>query len=240
MAAKGTPNESAGAREQAGDGQEIVVFSILRESKCAECGTELWKDAFLRMEKERPFCLACADLDHLVFLPSGDTALTRRARKYSMLDAVVVRFSRTRGRYERQGVLVEEAALERAERECLDDTAARERARQRAAVRRAELDERYVDEFAKRLGDQFPGCPAAERDAIAAHACEKYSGRIGRSAAAQQFDPDVIELAVRARIRHCHTPYDKLLARGADRADARAAMRDAVDKVLERWRSASS
>ena len=240
MAAKGAAKQSTSAGEQAGDGREIVVFSVVRESKCAECGTELWKGAFLRMEKERPLCLACADLDHLVFLPSGDTAVTRRARKYSTLDAVVVRFSRTRGRYERQGVLVEEAALERAERECLDDAAARERARQRAALRRAELDERYVDKFAKRLGDLFPGCPATEREAIAAHACEKYSGRIGRTAGAQQFDSDVIELAVRARIRHCHTPYDKLLARGAERPDAWAAVRDVVDKVLERWRSASS
>jgi len=238
MAAKGAPKHSTSAAEQAGDGREIVVFSIVRESKCAECGAELGKGAFLRMEKERPLCLACADLDHLVFLPSGNTALTRRARKYSALDAVVVQFSRTRGRYERQGVLVEEGALDRAERESLDDAAARERARQRAAERRAELDERYVDEFAKRLGELFPGCPATEREVIAAHACEKYSGRIGRTAAAQQFDPDVIELAVRARIRHCHTPYDKLLARGAQRPDARAAVRDAVDKVLERWRSA--
>jgi hypothetical protein len=188
------------------------------------------------MEDDGPRCMACADLDHLVFLSRGDTALTRRARKYSTLDAVVVRFSRTRGRYERQGVLVEEAALEQAERECLDDAAARERARQRAAERRAELDEHYVSEFAQRLGDLFPGCPVAERGAIAAHACEKYSGRVGRTAAAQQFDPDVIELAVRAHIRHCHTPYDKLLARGVERTDARAAVRDELDKVCERWR----
>ena len=71
-------------------------------------------------------------------------ALTRRASKYSTLRAVVVRFSRTRMRYERQGILVEEAALEQAERECLADAAARERVRERAAARRAELDERYV------------------------------------------------------------------------------------------------
>src|SRR5215475_1265984 len=102
-------------------GEDIVVFSIVKESKCSECGVELFRGSFLRMEKEKPLCMACADLDHLVFLPSGDTALTRRARKHSTLDAVVVRFSRTRGRYERQGVLVEEAALEQAERECLAD-----------------------------------------------------------------------------------------------------------------------
>jgi hypothetical protein len=52
----------------------IVVFSILKPSACAECGTELWKGSFLRMEKAKPLCLECADLDHLVFLPRGDGA----------------------------------------------------------------------------------------------------------------------------------------------------------------------
>jgi hypothetical protein len=35
--------------------------------------------------------------------------------------AVVVRFSRSRKRYERQGILVERAALERAGQECAED-----------------------------------------------------------------------------------------------------------------------
>ena len=52
-------------------GGDIVVFSILKPSACAECGAELWKGSFLRMEKEKPLCLECADLDHLVFLPRG-------------------------------------------------------------------------------------------------------------------------------------------------------------------------
>jgi hypothetical protein len=227
---------TAGSDSKDEKSNEIVVFSIIRESPCAECGTELYKGSFLRMEKERPLCMTCADLDHLMFLPSGDTALTRRARKHSTLDAVVVRFSRTRGRYERQGVLVEEAALAQAERECLADADARERARERAATRRAELDEQYVAEFAKRLGDLFPGCPASERQDIAAHACQKYSGRVGRSALARDFDPKAIELAVRAHIRHCHTSYDRLLARGSDRSDAGDAVRDVVDQVFARWR----
>jgi hypothetical protein len=133
----------------------------------------------------------------------------------------------SRKRYERQGVLVEEAALEQAERECLADAAARER----AAERREQLDERYVSEFAERLGDSFPGCPASERRAIADHACRKYSGRIGRSAAANRFDPDAIELAVRAHVRHRYTRYDELLAHGVDRGDARASVHDVVDEV---------
>ena len=47
-------------------------------------------------------CMSCADMDHLVFLESGDAALTRRAKRASRLSAVVVRFSRARRRYERQ------------------------------------------------------------------------------------------------------------------------------------------
>lgn len=72
-------------------------------------------------------CLQCAEMDHLLFLRAADAALTRRARRGSGLSAVVVRFSRARGRYERQGILVEEAALEQAEAECLADEPARAR-----------------------------------------------------------------------------------------------------------------
>src|SRR6266704_4993340 len=102
-------------------GSDIVVFSIVRETACSECGAELWKGSFLRMENGKPLCMECADLDHLVYVPRGDTALTRRARKHSALSAVVVRFSRTRKRYERQGVLVEESALEQAGAKCSAD-----------------------------------------------------------------------------------------------------------------------
>jgi len=230
----------AGGRQAGAALRDIVVFWILRDSACAECYSELGKGRFLRMEGERPLCLACADLDHLIFLARGDTALTRRASKYSTLRAVVLRFSRARKRYERQGVLVEESALERAERECLADAEARKRARGRAAERREEIDEHYVTEFAERLGDLFPGCPAPERRAIADHACRKYSSRIGRSAAARGFDPDAIELAVRAHVRHRYTRYDELLAHGVDRGTARASVRAALDEVVKRWQGVSS
>ena len=188
---------------------EIVVFSILRESKCAECGDELGGGSFIRMEKERPLCMGCADLDHLCYLPRGEVALTRRARKYSKLSPVVVRFSRARKRYERQGVLVEEQALDRAEAECLEDADARARARDRASVLRDNLDREYVREFGEAIATLFPGCPAKERKAIAERACRKHSGRVGRSAAAKRFEESAIELAVHAHVRHVHTGYDE-------------------------------
>jgi hypothetical protein len=215
---------------------EIVVFWIVRDSACAECGTELGKGRFLRMEAQRPLCLACADLDHLVFLERGDAALTRRATRHSRLRAVVVRFSRSRKRYERQGVLVEEQALARAEQECLSDVEARRLARERAAERREELDARYVEAFARQVGEFLPGCPAEEQRTIAEHACQKYSGRIGRSAAAKQLEVTAVELAVQAHVRHVHTPYDDLLVRGVPRQEARATVAEAVAGRLNRWR----
>jgi hypothetical protein len=176
----------------------------------------------------------------LVYLPRGDAALTRRAARYSKLRAVLVRFSRSRGRYERQGVLVEEAALQRAEQECLKDAEARARARERRAGREAELDQGYRAKFARRVQQRYPSCPAVEAVAIAEHACRKYSGRIGRTAAAKEFDSDAIDLAVRAHVRHSHTRYDELLGSGWDRHDARAAVQTETEAILDKWRASGS
>jgi hypothetical protein len=219
---------------------KIVVFWIVRDSVCAECGEKLGKGRFLHMEAERPLCLACADLDHLVFLARGDAALTRRASRYSTLRAVVVRFSRPRKRYERQGVLVEEEALARAEQECLSDAEARRLARDRAAERRQKCDAEYVAAFAQRVGDLFPGCPIEEQRVIAEHACQKYSGRIGRSTAAKEFQASAIDLAVRAHVRHGHTQYDGLLANGVARDEARARVATPVAKCFDMWQRGRS
>lgn len=214
---------------------DIVVFQTLRDSTCAECGEALGKGRWLRLEKERPLCMSCADLAHLVFLPRGDAALTRRASRYSSLKAVLVRFSRSRNRYERQGVLVEEAALARAEQECLADSDARARARERRAERDAEIDVRYRSEFASHIHRLFPGCPEPEAIEIAEHACLKHSGRVGRTADAKRFDPEMIALAVRAHVRHVHTDYDQLLGSGWERHEARDRVLPKVDRVLESW-----
>lgn len=221
------------------DSQDIVVFSILKGAVCSDCNMELGSGSLLRTQADKAYCLDCADLGHLVFLPSGDVALTRRSRKYSSLSAVVVRFSRARGRYERQGLLVELAALERAEAECLGDDEARRAARERAASNREEVDARYVEEFADHVRREFPGCSTEEAKGIAAHACEKHSGRVGRSAGARAFDADAVELAVRAHIRHKHTEYDLLLAKGWERDAARTRVADVTGAVVKEWRSKS-
>jgi hypothetical protein len=216
--------------------QELKVFITTRETSCDECGEDLGRRAWITLAGERgALCLSCADLDHLIFLPSGDAALTRRARKYSTLSPVVLRWSRARKRYERQGALVEAAALERAEAECLADADARARRREREAERRALLDRQYVARFAERVRELYPNCPPRAERAIAEHACLKYSGRVGRSAAAKALDEEAVRLAVIAHVRHAETPYDELLASGWDRHDARREVEGQVRAVLALW-----
>src|SRR5215217_5386961 len=107
-------------------GQEIVVFWVRRDTKCSECGRELFRGSLLRLEKEQPLCMECADLGHLEYLPRGDVAVTRRATAYSRLTVIVLEWSRTRKRYERQGILAEPQAIERAMEESSTDAEARE------------------------------------------------------------------------------------------------------------------
>jgi len=216
--------------------EELKVFISHRESTCGECGEHLGAKAWITLAGEKgALCLACADLDHLLFLPSGNVALTRRARQHSTLSAVVLQWSRARKRYERQGLLVEAQGLEQAEAECLADSDIRERQRAREAARREVLDRQYMDQFAARVRALFPDCPTGRERDIAEHACLKYSGRVGRSAAAKALDEAVVRLAVIAHVRHRETKYDELLARGYDRWEARAAVEEVVRRVLQRW-----
>jgi len=215
---------------------ELKVFISSRNSTCDECNEYLGRKAWIFLNREKGgLCLSCADLDHLIFLPSGDAALTRRTRKYSTLAAVVLKWSKARKRYERQGLLVESEALDKAELESLADSEIRARRRERAAVRRGELDQQYVEKFAKGVRELFPRCPKGREKIIAEHACLKYSGRVGRSAAAKSFEESAVRMAVIAHIRHTETRYDELLARGYDRWDARDDVEIKVREILAQW-----
>ena len=214
-----------------------VVFEILRDSQCAECGTTVERGSFLLMEADQPLCLACAALADLEYLPAGDTALTRRATKHSERLAVVVRFSRSRGRYERQGILVETIALEKAEQECVKDAADRAAHRLRGAEQRREQDRALVLQMITEIGILFPGCPPAERAAIAEHTAVRGSGRVGRTQAGRALEQDALTAAVVAAVRHKHTNYDALLAQGLDRSRAREQVAEKIDEILASWRN---
>lgn len=217
--------------------EEIVVFISHRDGQCAECGEELGRGRWIKLERDQPLCLACADLAHLEFLPRGDAALTRRATKHSPLRAVVVEWSRSRQRYERQGILVVPAAVRRAEDECLADADVRARRRAREVERRAATEPAYVAAVTDAIRARFPGCPPDEAARIAEWTCEKHSGRVGRSAAARELDATALRLAVVAHIRHEHTDYDARLMRHGDRGLARSEIAAEIDRVLARWQA---
>jgi len=218
--------------QQLGKPTGLVVISPLKDWTCAGCGGT---GDYLRMEDAGPLCLACADLDHLIFLPSGDAALSRRAKQASRLSAVVVRWSRSRKRYERQGILAEEAAIQQAEEQCLADEDVRLRRRERDRDRRAQEDVVFQARMADEIRRLFPGCPKPRATAIAEHAALRGSGRVGRSAAAQALDERAITLAVVASVRHQDTNYDELLMSGVPREDARDRVRPVIDAVLDTW-----
>lgn len=211
---------------------DLVVLMPHREWSCADCGKT---DDFLLLENDEPLCLDCADLGHLVFLPRGDAALSRRARRASRLSAVVIRWARARKRYERQGLLVELEALEQAEEQCLADAEVRERRRAGDRERRAREDVTFQARFAAEIRRLFPGCPPARAESIAQYAATRGSGRVGRTAAARALDEHAIKLAVVASVRHRDTGYDELLMAGVPREAARLQVAVEVDRVLDAW-----
>ncbi|MFJ3929643.1 DUF2293 domain-containing protein [Streptomyces sp. NPDC090029] len=192
------------------------------------------------VESGAPVCLDCADLGHLVYLPRGDAALTRRAREGSSLFAVVVRHDRRHDRPERLGLLVERGALARAEEACRADAELRARRRGRDAERRAAEDARFTTALAGEIRRLFPGCPRDRAAGIAAHASLRGSGRVGRSSAGRALDGAAVTAAVRASVRHLDTEYDALLAAGVPRREARARVAPDAEGVLDTWRRAAS
>jgi hypothetical protein len=114
-----SPELSKRKRERLAERQsrppDLVVIASTKHWTCIKCRVEFGAGAVLLMEDAGPHCMDCAELGHLEYLPAGDAALTRRAMKLSRESAVVVRWSRTRQRYERQGILAEPEAIEQAE-----------------------------------------------------------------------------------------------------------------------------
>ncbi|HEY3444941.1 MAG TPA: DUF2293 domain-containing protein [Myxococcales bacterium] len=211
---------------------DLVVLLPLDDWRCTACGGT---GEMLIMDAPGALCLACADLDHLVFLPAGNAAMSRRAKAASKLSAVVVRFARARKRYERKGILVEEQAIRQAEELCLGDEEQRALRRERDGQRRVKMDAVLFEAMAAEIARLFPKCPEERARQIAEHAALRGSGRVGRTAGGRALEEDALRLAVIASIRHLDTDYDELLMNGVHRAEARDRIRAAVDRVLRSW-----
>lgn len=181
-------------------------------------------------------CVDCSGAKNLLFLPSGDAALTRRASRISADVRPVVSWNSRRRRWERRGVFVTVEALGGAQAQCALDEGKRAAARRKAQEREAVRDQEYILRFATAVHEEFPGLDQATSLIIATHACEKHSGRVGRSAAAKQLDVELVVRAVIAHARHLHTDYDLLRDAGMNKRESRQVIRSRIKGVLAKWR----
>ena len=188
---------------------DLVVIQPVKDFTCAECGDS--SGDLLTMDDAGPLCMSCADMDHLVFLPAGDAALTRRAKKATGFPPSSCGGAGPANGMSGRVPPAEEPALDQAEQECLADSDARSRRRERDGARRADEDVEFQRQFAAEItrriraahgarGRTSPGtrgCAAAVASAVLA------DGLV--------FDERAIALAVVASIRHEDTDYDELL-----------------------------
>lgn len=218
---------------------EVQTIFVSKKEKvhCSSCKKTVGKGEFFVSEDEKTngVCFDCSPFKTYTFLASGDAAMTRRAKKHSTLCAAVLEWNQRRKRFERLGQYVEAAAIEAAKQECVADEKIRFVKNQKAAVKREELDKIYIQEFAVEIRKRYPNCPVNREIEIATHACEKHSGRVGRTADAKAFDAEMIDLAVEAHIRHTETNYDNEFGKGKKKREIRQTIKTDVVQVLKKW-----
>ncbi len=215
------------------------IFLTKKEKlRCQNCSKPipLGKSFVAESEKHKGVCFNCSPFVGYVMLPAGDAAMTRRSKKYSTLCGVVWAWNQRRKRYERKGQLVEPSAIEKAKIECAKDQEVRVQKNKKAAVVRAQQDRLYIAEFARHVRMKYPYCPENREIIIAQHACQKYSGRVGRTADAKEFDAKMIDLAVIAHIRHIETNYDNEFGKGKRKKEIRSSIRPDIDQILKKWK----
>lgn len=101
--------------------KDPVVYELSKPSRCFNCDARLAAGDIVKLkvadEEREVMCSRCAGLDGFEKLPSGNAVLTRLGSKYSSVRYVVMRWSELWKCYERQGILLEKPALERARKE---------------------------------------------------------------------------------------------------------------------------
>lgn len=205
---------------------------------CSKCKRAIkqWDRFVVESENSRGLCFKCSPFTEKEFLPSGDSAMTRRSKKHSRYCGVLLEWNSKRRRFERKGQCVEADAIIKARAECKADADKRKIINTKLAFKREMADKIYVADFAKAIKQRYPSIPKGRELAIAKHACEKYSGRVGRSASAKQFDGDMIDRAVEAHIRHHETSYDSEFGKGKAKRVIRSKIKPVVVKYLSDWR----
>jgi hypothetical protein len=101
--------------------KDKVVYALSSPSRCHNCDRRLDIGEIVKLREENDdkeaYCRTCSQLDKLEMLPAGNAVITRLARKYSSVSFAIVKWSEIWKCYERQGTLVEPAAIDKAESE---------------------------------------------------------------------------------------------------------------------------
>jgi len=217
---------------------ENIFLSRKEKQICCICYSIIPKghQFVAESEKSRGTCFKCSNFRHYGLLPSGNAAMTRRSKKHSARCGVVQEWNQRQKRYERKGQYVEPNAIVLAKTECEADQAQRNAKNAKAAVIRDVKDKAYIIEFSKAIRKRYPNCPLKRELKIAEHACEKYSGRVGRTASAKEFNAKMIDLAVEAHIRHSETNYDNEFGKGKRKKEIRSDLKFEIKAKMSQWR----
>jgi len=219
--------------------ESFNIFLSRKEKQiCSICYTIIPKghQFVAESEKSKGTCFKCSSFRHYSLLPSGNAAMTRRSKNHSARCGVVQEWNLRRKRYERKGQYVEPNAIVLAKAECEADQIKRDSKNAKAAIVRGIKDKVYVIDFSKAIRKRYPNCPLNREIEIAEHACEKYSGRVGRTASAKKFDAKMIDLAVEAHIRHTETNYENEFGKGKRKKEIRFNLKFEIKAKMSQWR----
>jgi hypothetical protein len=180
------------------------------------------------------------------FLPRGDAFVTRQVKKGPHW--ILICQYNSRHRFTRvKGVYAPRASIEAAKKAAIGTEVKREQQRQKSQLRREKVEEDYQNRFEQACFQFLNFDPShadlAKKIAVGATAwaCEKYSGRVGRTSLVDLADK--AELAVRAYLRHNYTDYEENIPNyrgelGVDEyLQARAKAHLDVDRFMEKHRS---
>lgn len=168
-------------------------------------------------------------VDGLVFVPSGNAARTRLAKATpGAIEAV--EYTKRWG-WKCIGCFVPAPAAAEIEQHLVETTDQRAQQREQGRKYRAKHEVAYQEKFAATLKRMFPCMPARDVEAVTRHTTEVGAGTVGRTRL--RTIEDKVMLATIAHIRHTYTNYDELVPWGEH--DARAAVREKIDRILARW-----
>jgi hypothetical protein len=159
------------------------------------------------------------------FLPKGIRYKTLHCRKLTH-DAGKTLYIVVDAKKKPLGIRVPNFILHGVHKQAKDTLSAR-----RAATRKR--DAAFVEIVTTELEEQFPGMPEKEKTLVLKHGFRKHSGRVGRTGTIPV--PRKVLLAVIAHVRHRHTKYDVMLARGVERVVARKTVNRKIESVMRDW-----